>query len=155
MDQVVQIVGALLILAAFAATQFGRMDPHSRSYLVLNLVGSGILAGLAWKERQWGFLLLEFVWALVSLWGLVKVLRFEGARDQPAAAVRCALPPHGYVGPVEHDTQADRMERQAQEMEEQSQRLDRRIDATKSEWEAKEQDASVPGAQPDHGEESP
>jgi hypothetical protein len=69
-DQLVQIVGALLILVAFAAAQFGAMDPHSRVYLVLNFVGSLILAVLAWHERQWGFLLLETVWAIVSLWGL-------------------------------------------------------------------------------------
>jgi len=82
MDQVVQIVGALLILAAFAAAQFGWLDQHSRSYLVLNLIGSAILAVLAWEERQWGFLLLETVWALVSAWSLYRVLR--GA--EPAAS---------------------------------------------------------------------
>jgi hypothetical protein len=75
MDQVVQIVGALLILVAYAAAQFGAMDPHSRVYLVLNLVGSAILAGLAWDQRLWGFLMLEAVWAGVSLWSLVQLLR--------------------------------------------------------------------------------
>lgn len=75
MDQLVQIVGALLILAAFAAVQFERMRPDSRLYLALNLVGSAILAVLAWHESQWGFLLLESVWALVSAWGLAAALR--------------------------------------------------------------------------------
>jgi hypothetical protein len=74
-DQFVQIIGALLILSAFAAAQFGAMDPHSRVYLVLNLVGSAVLAVLAWEERQWGFLLLEAVWAGVSFWGLVQLWR--------------------------------------------------------------------------------
>ncbi len=75
MDQLVQVVGALLILSAFAAAQFGAMDQHSRTYLVLNLVGSAVLAVLAWEESQWGFLLLESVWAVVSLWGLVQLRR--------------------------------------------------------------------------------
>lgn len=75
MDQLVQIVGALLILIAFAAAQFGAMDPHSRLYLWLNLFGSLVLAVLAWRERQWGFLLLESVWAAVSLWSLVQLRR--------------------------------------------------------------------------------
>ncbi len=75
MDQLVQIIGAVLILVAFAAAQFGAMDPHSRAYLALNFVGSLILAVLAWRERQWGFLLLESVWAAVSLWGLRLALR--------------------------------------------------------------------------------
>jgi hypothetical protein len=82
MDQVVQVIGALLILVAYAAAQFGRLNQRSRVYLVLNLVGSAVLTLLAWQEEQWGFLLLEGVWALVSLWGLVQV-----QRGQPPAEV--------------------------------------------------------------------
>jgi hypothetical protein len=74
-DQLVQIVGALLILVAFTAAQLGAMDQHSRTYLVLNFVGSLVLAVLAWRESQLGFLLLESVWAVVSLWGLRAALR--------------------------------------------------------------------------------
>jgi hypothetical protein len=75
MDQAVQIIGALLILVAFAGAQAGRLVPHSRLYLVLNLVGSAVLTVLAATEGQLGFLLLETVWAVVSLWGLTQVLR--------------------------------------------------------------------------------
>lgn len=70
MDQLIQVVGALLILAAFAAVQFDRMRPDSRMYLTLNLLGSIILAVLAVAASQWGFVLLEGVWAIVSAWGL-------------------------------------------------------------------------------------
>jgi hypothetical protein len=72
-DQLVQIVGALLILAAFAAVQFDRMRPDSRLYLTLNLLGSAILAVLAVQADQWGFVLLEGVWAIVSAWGLLRL----------------------------------------------------------------------------------
>ena len=75
MEQLIQIVGALLILAAFAAAQLGRLRLDSSAYLVLNLIGSLILAYLAWHERQWGILLLEGVWALVSAWSLIRVSR--------------------------------------------------------------------------------
>ena len=75
MDQVVQVVGALLILSAFAAVQFDRMRPDSRLYLAVNLVGSAILCVLAVVSAQWGFVLLEGVWAIVSAWGLVAATR--------------------------------------------------------------------------------
>ncbi len=75
MEQAVQIFGALLVLAAFVATQTGFRDARSYPSLVLNLVGSGILAVLAAADRQWGFLLLEGVWAMVSLWSLAARLR--------------------------------------------------------------------------------
>ena len=73
--QVASILGALLILAPFAAVQFGRLAPSSVAYQALNLLGSGILAAIALHDRQYGFLLLEGTWAIVSLWGLLKVLR--------------------------------------------------------------------------------
>jgi len=37
---------------------------------VLNLVGSIVLAVLAAAESQYGFLMLEAVWAVVSAWSL-------------------------------------------------------------------------------------
>ncbi len=74
-EQIVQIIGALFILAGFAGSQFGRLSPHSYPYLLANLIGSGILAVLALLEHQWGFLLLEGVWALVSLWSTIARLR--------------------------------------------------------------------------------
>ena len=78
-EQLVQIVGAILILVAFAGAQFGRLDQRSVAYLVLNLIGSLILAVLAAIESQLGFLLLEGVWSLVSLWSLVAELRAKPA----------------------------------------------------------------------------
>ena len=74
MDQVVQVAGALLILIAFAGLQMGRIRAESRLYLALNLVGSAILAVLALIASQWGFVLLETAWAIVSAWALVRVL---------------------------------------------------------------------------------
>ena len=45
------------------------------------------------------------------------------------------------------------MERDAAEMEEHSDKVGERIEETRKEWEAKEQDPSIPGAQPDRDED--
>ena len=78
MDQLVQVFGSLLILTAFVAAQRGTLPTTSRSYLILNLVGSAILTVLAAHERQWGFLLLESVWAVVSGWALLRSRSVRG-----------------------------------------------------------------------------
>jgi hypothetical protein len=79
-DQVVQVLGSLLVLTAFAAAQRGALSTQSRIYLTLNLVGSVVLTVLAAHERQYGFLLLEAVWALVSAWGLLRSLKQPASR---------------------------------------------------------------------------
>jgi hypothetical protein len=80
MLQAVSILGALLILLAFAANQLGRVDTPNLSYQVANFVGSGVLTVVAVIEAQLGFILLEGTWALVSLWGIITVLRGASAR---------------------------------------------------------------------------
>lgn len=75
MEQVVQVFGALLILAAFVMVQAKKMDPTARSYLVLNALGSAILAYDAFHTQQWGFVLLEGVWAIVSIKGLLDTFK--------------------------------------------------------------------------------
>ena len=75
MGIVIQITGSLLVLAGFALTQWGILDQKSLRYLVLNAVGSTVLAINAIFEQQWGFLLLEGVWAIVSTVSLVLVMR--------------------------------------------------------------------------------
>jgi hypothetical protein len=74
MHALVQIAGALAVLAAFALAQLGLLDQRARSYLVLNLAGAAVLAVDAWLGAQWGFLLLEGAWALVSAWGLARAM---------------------------------------------------------------------------------
>jgi hypothetical protein len=77
MAQAIQIIGALIILGAFAASQLGELPSDSRIFLLLNVVGSVVLGIIAVVEGQIGFILLEGVWAAVSAWGLFVILGEE------------------------------------------------------------------------------
>jgi hypothetical protein len=76
----VQIVGALLVLAPFAAHQFGKLGADTAAYLWPNLVGSGALAVLASINGQWGFLLLEAAWAMVAARSILRPLTAPSRR---------------------------------------------------------------------------
>ena len=73
MAQVIQVVGAVLILVAFLGAQQRRMTPESRSYLLLNLIGSVLLFGTAAADGDIGFVLLEGVWAVAAAYGLLRL----------------------------------------------------------------------------------
>ena len=69
----VQVFGSLCVLVPFVLVQLGRLSSASRRYGWLNLTGSSLLAVEAAIGHDWGFLLLEGVWAAVSLHSLTKV----------------------------------------------------------------------------------
>jgi len=75
MLQAFSLAGALLILLPFAGAQLGRLTVERVSYQVMNLVGATILTIVAIVGRQYGFILLEGTWAIVSLVGLARVRR--------------------------------------------------------------------------------
>ena len=73
--QIISVLGALAILWGYLANQFRLIDPSNMTYSVMNFIGSAVLTVIAVIEVQWGFILLEGVWALVSLWGIITLLR--------------------------------------------------------------------------------
>ena len=81
MYDAIQLLGSMLILTAFVAATTGRMRQAGYRYLILNSVGSAILTVSAIVSHEWGFLLLEGVWALVSLYSILRK-----ATGQPTAA---------------------------------------------------------------------
>jgi hypothetical protein len=49
---------------------------------------------------------------------------------------------------MDHDEQAERLEREADKLERESERIGGRIEDTRRDWDAKQSDQTIPGAQP-------
>ena len=81
MGQLVQLVGAFLVLAGFIGSQRFGLSTGSVWYLLTNALGSAILATVAASNGDYGFLLLNVVWAVVAVVGLVRL-----ALGRPATA---------------------------------------------------------------------
>lgn len=83
MSQLIQIAGSLLILSGFALSQWGVLNPRSATYLTVNAIGAAVLAIQGATEAQWGFVMLEGVWSIVSAIGLIRL--WSARRRMPAA----------------------------------------------------------------------
>jgi len=70
--QIASFVGALFILLAYVGHQMDWMDSRKAAYNVLNAVGSAILAYIAFRPFQVGFVVLEVTWALISVYALTR-----------------------------------------------------------------------------------
>jgi hypothetical protein len=86
LTQLVSLVGAALVLGAFIASQLGRLSTRGAAYRLMNLTGSLILTVVAVLGRVYGFVVLNGVWAAVSLIGIVRLAHGRSATIGEAPA---------------------------------------------------------------------
>jgi hypothetical protein len=72
--QAISICGAILILSAFGAQQMKRLHAETAIYKFMNLLGGACLTVVAVAGRQYGFILLEGSWTIMSAAGLWRVV---------------------------------------------------------------------------------
>lgn len=67
MTLVIGVVGATLILIGFVANELGKLNARSLRYDLINLLGSLLLLWYGLQLAAWPFVILNTIWALVSL----------------------------------------------------------------------------------------
>ena len=75
--QILSLIGAFSCVIAYIAHQLTWMDPRKALYNLLNVVGSGFLVFVAFHPFQAGFVVMETVWGLTSLYGLYKSFTYK------------------------------------------------------------------------------
>ena len=68
------VIGVLMMLFAYAAAQLHRLDPTKVPSLVMNFVGSSLVLTSLSQNFNLSAALMEGAWALVALFGLVRIL---------------------------------------------------------------------------------
>jgi hypothetical protein len=72
--QVISFIGAVLILSAYMGLQLNRLAAETIAFQTLNLFGGIFLCVTAVSLRQYGFILVEGLWAILSAIGLWRVV---------------------------------------------------------------------------------
>jgi hypothetical protein len=70
--QSASFLGAMLILIAYAGHHMGWMNPRRTACNILNTVGSAILGYIAFHPFQLGFVILEVMWTVISIYALLR-----------------------------------------------------------------------------------
>jgi len=75
------LAGVLMILAAYAGAQLGRLEPRRAASLVMNLAGAGLIIWSLLFHFNLSAFLMEAAWAAVALFGLVRLILRRGRID--------------------------------------------------------------------------
>ena len=74
-SEIMGSLGVAILLLAFVLNMLKFIKTESLSYLLLNFVGAGIACFASYLISYFPFVILEGVWAVVSLVSLVKYLK--------------------------------------------------------------------------------
>lgn len=78
---VVGLIGVVAVLLSYTLLQLQRMDPYSFLYSFLNFMGSAMVLFSLYYEWNLSAVLIEVVWAIISLYGIYRALekKFKSA----------------------------------------------------------------------------
>ena len=72
---VIGIAGMVMLLGAFALNLLMIITESSKSYILLNICGAGILVFHAIEVNSIPFMILEAVWAMFAIYKLIIIYR--------------------------------------------------------------------------------
>ncbi|WP_170518453.1 CBU_0592 family membrane protein [Ruegeria atlantica] len=73
-------IGALVVVAAYFATQMRMMNSDDLAFPVLNLAGSVLIVYSLLQNFNLASMLIESFWILISMIGIVQFFRLRRAR---------------------------------------------------------------------------
>ncbi|MFI5133133.1 MAG: hypothetical protein ACHQEB_02300 [Chitinophagales bacterium] len=74
-NEIIGTAGVGLILIAFFCNTFGLIQKEGKLFFIMNLAGAALACYASWLIHFWPFVILEGMWTLVSVIGLIKVFK--------------------------------------------------------------------------------
>lgn len=72
LSDVVGIIGVVLVLIAYYLLQANRLTASNTRYLQMNVIGSLLILFSLFFNWNTSAVLIEIMWFLISLWGMIK-----------------------------------------------------------------------------------
>ena len=76
-NDIVGSIGVGLILIAYYLNTASLITRNGKLFYVLNIIGAAIACYASWLIDYWPFIVLEGMWTLVSIYGLMKTMKIK------------------------------------------------------------------------------
>lgn len=76
-NDVIGTIGVGLILIAYFTNTFSLIPKDGKLFFVLNIIGAGLACYASWLILYWPFIVLEAVWCIVSVIGMIRNIRLS------------------------------------------------------------------------------
>jgi hypothetical protein len=70
-------IGVALILLAYFLNTERLITVNGKLFFVMNIFGAGLACYASFLIRYWPFVILEGAWVMVSLYGLMRVMKIK------------------------------------------------------------------------------
>ena len=76
-NDLIGTLGVALILLAYFLNTTKLVQRNGRLYYVMNIIGGVLACYASYLILYWPFVILEGTWTLVSIYGLMKIMRIK------------------------------------------------------------------------------
>jgi hypothetical protein len=76
-NDIIGIIGVGMILIAYFLNTEKLIPQNGKLYYTLNVIGAAIACYASFLISYWPFIILEGTWTLVSLYGLMRVMKIK------------------------------------------------------------------------------
>jgi len=76
-NDIIGSIGVGIILIAYYMNTAGLIIKNGKLFYVMNVLGAAVACYASWLIDYWPFIILEGMWTLVSIYGLMRTMKIK------------------------------------------------------------------------------